>query len=416
VSGRSVVITGIGLVTPLGASFTDFAKSLYEPHGVFSAVVSRHAQTLPGARVVTALDAGLTRSELLLSDRSTRLALLASSLALQDAGWTSRVDSLSGCGVFVGCASGPTESVNGSYVKLHDNERLPALTLLRCMPSAAAASVAIRHGLRGPNQTYASACASSTLAIGEAMRAIRHGYLDVALAGGTEAPFGDGTLKAWETLHMLAPLGDAATDDEACTADLAAAACRPFDRQRNGIVLGEGAVFFVLESAERAAARGTPALARLAGFAASGDGHHRTEPQSAGQVQAMRGALQDAGMGPSNIGYINAYGSGTPMGDRVEAESISTVFGSGSASPWVSSTKSTHGHLLGASGAIELAVSIATLAGGPIPTTRNLREADAACSANLVSESCVSLRPGSAVLSNSFAFGGSNACLVVAAA
>jgi 3-oxoacyl-[acyl-carrier-protein] synthase II len=415
-SGRSVVITGIGLVTPLGASFADFGKALYEPRGVFSAVVSRHAQTLPGARVLTELDAGLARSELLLSDRSTLLALLASSLALQDAGWTSRAEALSHCGVFVGCASGPTESVSASYDKLHHDERLPALTLLRCMPSAAAASVAIRHGLRGPNQTYASACASSTLAIGEAMRAIRHGYIDVALAGGTEAPFGDGTLKAWEALRMLAPLGDAATDDEACTAALADAACRPFDRQRSGIVLGEGAVFFVLEAADRAAARGAPARARLAGFAASGDGHHWTEPCSTGQRHAMKAALDDAGLAPRDIGYVNAYGSGTPMGDRVEAQSISSVFGSGSHAPWVSSTKSTHGHLLGASGAIELAVAIATLDSGQIPPTRNLREPDADCAANLVSETFQPLPAGSAVLSNSFAFGGSNACLVVAAA
>jgi 3-oxoacyl-[acyl-carrier-protein] synthase II len=416
VSGRKVVVTGIGLVTPLGTSFAEFSSALYESGGRFGAVVSRHAQTLPGARVHMALDAELDRSEMLLSDRSTRLALLASSRALHDAHWSAGASALRDCGVFVGCASGPTESVNASYTTLHGNGRLPALTLLRCMPSAAAASVAIRHGLRGPNQTYASACASSTLAIGEAMRAIRHGYLDVALAGGTEAPFGDGTLKAWEALRMLARLGQAPSDDDTRTAALADAACRPFDRQRSGIVLGEGAVFFVLEAAEHAAARGAPALALLAGFAATGDGHHWTEPCSAGQVRAMHGALADAQLSAHDIGYVNAYGPGTPIGDRVEAGSIASVFGSGSTAPWVSSTKATHGHLLGASGAIELAVSVATLASGKIPPTRNLHEPDAAIVANLVREDPVPLPAGSAVLSNSFAFGGSNACLVVAAA
>lgn len=415
-SGRSVVITGIGLVTPLGTSFAEFSAALYEPVGRFSAVVSRHAQVLPGARVHMALDAELDRSEVLLSDRSTRLALLASSRALNGAGFPPGAPALRDCGVFVGCASGPTESVNASYTTLHDTGRLPALTLLRCMPSAAAASIAIRHGLRGPNQTYASACASSTLAIGEALRAIRHGYLDMALAGGTEAPFGDGTLKAWEALRMLAPLGQAASDDDACTAALADAACRPFDRQRSGIVLGEGAVFFVLEAAEHAAARGAPAMARLTGFAATGDGHHWTEPCSAGQVRAMKGALSDADLSAHDIGYVNAYGPGTPIGDRVEASSIASVFGSGSTAPWVSSTKATHGHLLGASGAIELAAAVATLTSGQVPPTRNLRDPDAACAANLVREDPAPLPAGSAVLSNSFAFGGSNACLVVAAA
>lgn len=415
-SGRAVVITGIGLVTPLGTSFADFSAALYEPGGRFGAVVSRHAPTLPGARVHMTLDAELDRSEQLLSDRSTRLALLASSRALHDAGWSAGASALRDCGVFVGCASGPTESVNASYTTLHDKGRLPALTLLRCMPSAAAASIAIRHGLRGPNQTYASACASSTLAIGEALRAIRHAYLDVALAGGTEAPFGDGTLKAWEALRMLAPLCEAASGDDTRTAALADAACRPFDRQRSGIVLGEGAVFFVLEAADHAAARGAPAMARLAGFAASGDGHHWTEPCSVGQVRAMQGALDDAQLSAHDIGYVNAYGPGTPIGDRVEADSIASLFGSGSSAPWVSSTKATHGHLLGASGAIELAASVATLATGTIPPTRNLREPDAAITAKLVREDAVPLPAGKAVLSNSFAFGGSNACLVVAAA
>ncbi len=415
-SGRQVVITGIGLVTPLGTSFTEFSRALYEPGARFGAVLSRHAPALPGARVQMALDAELDRSEQLLSDRATRLALLASSRALHDAGWSAGAAALQDCGVFVGCASGPTESVSASYTTLFEKGRLPALTLLRCMPSAAAASIAIRHGLRGPNQTYASACASSTLAIGEAMRAIRHGYLDVALAGGTEAPFGDGTLKAWEALRMLAPLGETPCDDDTRTAALADAACRPFDRDRSGIVLGEGAVFFVLEAAEHAAARGAPALARLAGFAATGDGHHWTEPCSAGQVRAMQNAMRDAEVSAHQIGYVNAYGPGTPIGDRVEAGSIASVFGSGPKAPWVSSTKATHGHLLGASGAIELAASVATLASGKVPATRNLREPDTAIVANLVREDPVPLPAGSAVLSNSFAFGGSNACLVVAAA
>lgn len=409
-AGREVVITGIGLVTPLGESLAEFGAALYGPGACFGAVRSRHALPLPGARVHRDLRPGLERSELLLADRSTQLALVASTHALRDAGWPAGAPELQRAGVFVGCASGPTESVNASYTTLHQRGRLPVLTLLRCLPSGAAAGIAIRHGLRGQNQTYASACASSTLAIGEAMRAIRHGYLDMAVAGGTEAPFGDGTLKAWEALRMLAPLGDEA---EANGEADAGNACRPFDRSRCGLVLGEGAVFYVLESAEQAAARGARVLARLLGFAASGDGHHWTEPSAAGQVRAMAGVLDDARMSPRDIGYINAYGPGTPTGDRVEAGSIATVFGAGSVGPWVSSTKATHGHLLGASGAIELAASVVALRTGRVPPTRNLRDPDESCPANLVCEEAVPLRAGAAVLSNSFAFGGSNACLVV---
>lgn len=350
---------------------------------------------------------GLSRNEATLADRSVPLALLASSRALADAGWVADASALQRCGVFVGCSSGPTESVNASYTTLHDSGRLPGLTLLRCLTSGAAASIAIRHGLRGPNQTYATACASSTVAIGEAMRAIRHGYLDIALVGGTEAPFADGTLKAWEALRVLAPLDDDADAD---------CAYRPFDRSRRGIVLGEGAVFFVLEAADHAAARGAPAHARLAGYAASGDGHHWTEPSTQGQVQAMREALADAKLEPSDIGCINAYGAGTPVGDQVEAESIASVFGPGPTGPAVSSTKGAHGHLLGASGAIELAAAIVTLDKGQVPPTRNLQDPDDRCAINLVIDRPAPLRADSAVLSNSFAFGGSNACLVVAAA
>lgn len=406
---REVVITGIGLVTPLGDTLLEFGAALYDGADRFGTVNSLHAPPLPGARVRSDLRAGLERSELLLADRSTQLALIASTRALQAAGWAGASPQLQDCGVFIGCASGPTESVNASYAALHQRGRLPGLTLLRCLPSGPAAGVAMRHGLGGPNQTYASACASSSVAIGEAMRAIRHGHLDMALAGGTEAPFGDGTLKAWEAMRVLAPLDD----DAAETGALANAACRPFDRSRCGIVLGEGAVFFVLEAAEQAAARGAPVLARLAGYAASGDAHHWTEPCAKGQVRAMAGALRDAGLSPADIGYINAYGPGTPVGDRVEAESIASVFGTGEHSPWVSSTKATHGHLLGASGAIELAASVVALTTGRAPPTRNLREPDADCTARLVGERGARLPAGRAVLSNSFAFGGSNACLVL---
>lgn len=406
---RRVVITGIGLVTSLGESLEQFGAALYERSAArqsrFVEVTTRHAPPLPGARVLGDVSAELERGEATLADRSTRLALGAASRALTDAGWSAGARALERCGVFVGCGSGPTESVNASYAALHDHGRIPGLTLLRCLPSGAASAIAIRHGLRGPTQTYTSACTSSTVAIGEAMRAIRHGYLDMALAGGTEAPFGDGSVKAWQALRVLAPLGEDADT-----------ACRPFDRERSGLVLGEGAVFFVLEAEESAEARGATIHAYLAGYAATGDGHHWTEPSSAGQIRAMYEVLDDADLSPRDIGGINAHGTGTRVGDQVEARSIAEVFGPGAAGPVVSSTKATHGHLLGASGAIELGASVVALRRRSVPPTRNLNDPDDECRVHLAHGEPAPLAPGRAVLSNSFAFGGSNACLVVAAA
>jgi 3-oxoacyl-[acyl-carrier-protein] synthase II len=365
--------------------------------------------------VRTDLTEGLSRGELMLADRSAQLALRAAGLALRSAGWDADDPEWERCGLFVGSGSGPTESVHVVHASLHGSGRMAGTSLLRCLPSGAASAVALRFRLRGATQTYTSACASSAQAIGEAMRAIRHGYLDVALVGGTEAPFGGSTVKAWQAMRVLAPLGEDP-----------AQASRPFDRGRRGIVLGEGAVFFVLESQAHARARGVDGLAyaQLAGYGAAGDGHHWTEPSARGQAQAMFEAIHDAGLSPQDIGAVNAHGTGTTVGDEVEAQSIASIFGAhqGNARgkdvsvPWVSSTKGHHGHLLGASGAIEMAAAIAALKGGFVPATRNLDQADAGNVLRLVRGEPARLRKGSAVLSNSFAFGGSNACLVLKAA
>lgn len=406
---RHVVITGIGLVTSLGDSLEEFSAALYERPGGrdtrFVSVSIGQTAPRPGARVASDLDSGLERFEAKLADRSTRLALLASSRALADARWPVGAPSLKNCGVFVGCGSGPTESVNASYAALYSGGRIPGLTLLRCLPNSAASAISIRHGMHGATQTYTNACASSTVAIGEAVRAIRHGYLDLALAGGTEAPFSDGSFKAWEALRVLAPLGGDA-----------GAACRPFDRFRRGIVLGEGAVFFVMEALEVASARGANAHALIAGYAATSDGHHWTEPSLEGQVRTIASALEDAQLSPRDVGCINAHGTGTLLGDQIESNSIEAVFGSQTAGPVVSSTKATHGHLLGASGAIELAACVVTLKTRRVPPTRNLVSPDEACRIHLVRGEPAPLERGHAVLSNTFAFGGSNACLVVEAA
>ncbi len=401
---RAVVITGIGLATPLGGCLPGFSQRLFNGGAGFACLPTRHTEPIAAARVTEDLAPAISRSEKTVGDRSTHLALVSSSRALQDAGWPAADPALARCGVFVGCGSGPTHALDEVYAAVHHSGHMPGLALLRCLPSGAAAAVAVRHGLRGPCHTQASACASSAIAIGEALRAIRHGYIDMALVGGTEAPFGDVTVKAWDKLRVLAPPG----------AD-PGAACRPFDRLRQGLVLGEGAAFFVLETAAGAAARGARVHARLVGYAGSGDGHHWTEPSPQGQVQAMRAAIADARLIPQHIHGVNAHGTGTVVGDVAEAASIAQVFGSAAGAPWVHSTKSLHGHALGASGAIELAACIAALQAGLLPATRNLQDPDE-LPIHMVAGAPQALPAGATLLSNSFAFGGSNACLVVSAA
>lgn len=404
-SAREVVVTGIGLCSTLGGNLEAFAQALFGHGASFGLLPTRHAGPIIAARVAEDPAHGATRSERNLGDRSTLMALTASTRALHDAGWQARDPAMQACGVYVGCGSGPTHALDEAYAAAHENRLLPGLTLLRCLPSGAAGAVAIRHGLRGPNHTHASACASSAIAIGEAVRAIRHGYLDLALVGGTEGPLGDATVRAWDRLRVLATIdGDPGR------------ACRPFDRHRNGLVLAEGAAFFVLESAAGAAARGARVHARLLGCASSGDGHHWTEPSPDGQVQAMRAALADARLTAADIHGINAHGTATVVGDSVEAASIAAVFGTGTDAPWVYSSKSLHGHTLGASGAIELAACIVSLKQGQLPATRNLDEPDKSLPVRLVSGAPQAMPAGARLLSNSFAFGGSNACLIVTGA
>ena len=242
---HEVVITGIGLATPMGHSLATFEQALFGGGGRWQAVCTAFADPVAGTRMEGDWTASLDRGQLKIGDASSHLALLAGARAVADAGLSAGGSPAPrGYGVYVGCGSGPTESVNRAYAEVHTGARMNGLTLLRCMPAGVASAVALRERFTGPNVVVASACASSALAIGEAMRAIRHGYLDGALAGGTEAPFGDVTVKAWESLRVLAPPGDDPAE-----------ACRPFDRARQGLALGEGAAFFMLESAESAARR-----------------------------------------------------------------------------------------------------------------------------------------------------------------
>jgi 3-oxoacyl-[acyl-carrier-protein] synthase II len=261
----------------------------------------------------------------------------------------------------------------------------------------------MQFGLRGPAHTYSIACASSSVAIGEAFRSIRDGYSEVILAGGAEAMLTDGSIAAWQGAGVIAKEH----------ADGAGTSCRPFDLERTGLVLGEGAATLILESEQRVAARGAEPLAEVAGFGASSDAHKLTEPSVDGQERAIRNALEDAGLSADEVGYVNAHATGTSAGDPVEIEAVKRVFGPAARKLAISSTKSMHGHLVGASGALECAITVLALQQRRIPPTANLTTPDPACDLDCVAGVGRDAPDLEAALSNSFAFGGSNATLVL---
>ena len=277
------------------------------------------------------------------------------------------------------------------------------LSVPRLMSNAAAAGISMANQLRGPSHTYSVACASSAMAIGEAFRSIRHGYTDAIVAVGTEAMITPGSFIAWNALRVMARPVEGNI----------AASCRPFDRERSGFVLGEGAAAFVLENADLARRRGVPIHAELCGYGSTSDASHLTLPSRDGQAHAMKLALDEAGMAPGAVGYLNAHGTATETGDVVETEAIREVFGDHAAALPVSSTKSMHGHLIGAGGAVELALTILTLQSGSIVPTAYLDHPDPRCNLDYVPRLARHGQAIRAAMSNSFAFGGTNVSLIV---
>ncbi len=409
-----VVVTGMGMVSPLGADVARSFEAALAGRSAVRAAPAQLAAGLPGmlaapsavdpAQLLDATDAGL--------DRATQLALVAAAQALGEAGIRPDPQDGERFGVFAGIGFGGACTLDAMYARYHalllgeEAGRRRAtvmhpLTVPRLMANAAQGLVSMRYGLRGMGNTYCVACASSAIAAGEALRAIRDGYLDAAVVLGAEAMLTPGAMVAWNALRVLA---------RAVPGD-PAASCRPFDRGRSGFVLGEAGAALVLESEARAGARGAHGLAELAGYGASSDAHHLTAPSVAGQVAAMRLALEQAGLAPDDIGYLNAHGTATELGDVVEAGAVAEVFGS--RSPAVSSTKAVHGHLIGAGGAVELILAIQALRTGRLPPSANLDDPDPRCGCLDLILGSAREAPGTrAVMSNSFAFGGSNASLV----
>ncbi len=298
---------------------------------------------------------------------------------------------------------GGSTTTDEGYATLYrdGSDRIKPFTVLTAMNNAAGAWIGLEHGLTGTNLTYSTACSSSAVAVGEAWLRVRSGAAPLALAGGAEAPLTLGTLKAWEALKTLA------SEDPADPA----ASCKPFARDRSGLVLGEGAAVVVLEDWQHARLRGAEIFGELVGYGLATDSAHITRPSIDGQARALELALESARVARDEVGYINAHGTGTAANDAVETAAIKRVFGTRAKKLPVSSTKSMHGHLLGAAGAVELVVTLLALRTGILPPTLNLRVPDPECDLDYVPNVAREGQDIDLALTSSFAFGGTNAVL-----
>ena len=340
-------------------------------------------------------------------DRFSHFAVAAAFSAWQDAG-LARHCNRDDYGVSWGTGSGGSLTIERGYQTLYfeNKERVSPLSVVLAMNNAAASHIAMQLGLGGSCVTHTVACASSAVAIGEAFLRIREGAANLMLVGGSEAPLSYGVLRAWQAMRVMAD-GDETT---------AHRACRPFSANRGGLTLAEGAAALVIEDWEHARARGAKIYAEVAGYGSSCDRTHIARPDSSGQVRAIAAALQDAELNAQDIGYVNAHGTGTTEGDAIEIQSLKTVFGEHAANLAVSSTKSMHGHSLGAASAMEALITTLALHHQALPPTAHVNEISADCAG--VDHVLMSARRNvqvRAALSNSFAFGGSNAVLALRA-
>ncbi len=411
---RRVAVSGVGVVCPLGADAASaFAGARAGRSGVhrldvlalpFAARLSHPLAATAAFDATAHFDVSQRRT----LDRFSQLALVAARQAVA-ASHDALLDAdPERAGVFMGNGMGGTLSMDEGYQTLYGEQsnRIKPFTILLGMHSAAASWVGIEHGLRGPNLTYSTACSSSSVAVGEAWLRIASGQLEVALAGGSEAPLSPGSLKAWEALHTVARLDEAEPS----------ASCRPFSRDRSGMVLGEGAAMLVLEPWDRAVARGAPIVGEILGYGLSNDASHITRPSVEGQAAALRAALRAAGIDAAQIDAINAHGTGTQANDSTETAAIKAVFGARAGRLPISATKALHGHLLGAAGALECVLSLLQLQHQVALPTMHLREPDPDCDLDYVPHAAREGVAMQTMLSNSFAFGGTNVALVLGAA
>ena len=397
---RRVVITGIGVISALGHNSSDFWQSLCDGQsgiGPITSVDRTQLRLQNGAEVRNFNPLNHfepKRIELL--DRFAQFGLIAAREAVNGAciKWTQ--DLREKTSIVTGSCVGGQTSEDQAFMDVYRNQRknIHPLTVPRVMASAAASHISIEFGINGPAYTLSTACSSASHAIGLAFWMVRHGMTEMALTGGSEAPFSLVHLKAWDAIRAVSP-----------------DTCRPFSKNRRGMILAEGGAMIIIEPLEAALARGVHIYAEIVGFGMSSDAHHITQPLAAGAERAIRAVLQDAELQPRQIGYINAHGTGTAANDPMEISAIRSVFGDHAEQMALSSTKSMHGHALGAAGAIEAVATILALQHGILPPTANFTELDPECNFDVIPNKARLNMQVEYALSNSFAFGGLNTVL-----
>ncbi|KAH8402714.1 hypothetical protein KR215_008054, partial [Drosophila sulfurigaster] len=412
---RRVVITGSGAVTPLANNAAESWQRLLAGESAisrlgaeFKGLPCQVAAQIPRERLE--IDKHLTKSDLKLMSPATQFAVIAADEALAAARLQPKElseEQRERFGVCVGMGMFDLSEVYGAFQQLQRGyNRVSPYFVPRLLPNMACGHISMRHDLRGPNHSVSTACATGAHAIGDAMRFIRNGDADLMLAGSGEACIDPLSIAGFCRLRALSTAFN----------DNPAVASRPFDKARDGFVMGEGSAVLVLEELEHARSRGAPILAELLGYGLSGDAHHITSPSEdgAGATLAMRRAIADAYVKPEDIRYVNAHATSTPTGDRIEAHAISRVFGEHKTNVFVSSTKGAHGHLLGSSGNLEALFVVHACAENKLPPSINVENLDV--DANVVTKTCNWPQDQSRriALKNSFGFGGTNASLCIA--
>jgi len=396
-----VAVTGMGLVCALGNTVAECWPLLAKGESRIRPLADPGTPPYKFHHGAEALDFRpldhFTEKDLLVLERFALMAAVAAREAVAQSGISFAGELGDRSGVITGTSVGGQFSEEDGYIRLYreGNPRVAPLTIPRTMSNAGASRISLEFGIHGPCYTVSTACSSSSHSIGQAFWMVRNGQLTAAVAGGSEAVFAEGLLRAWEAMRVVSP-----------------EPCKPFSADRRGLSLGEGAAMLVLENWEHARARGATVLGEIVGFGMSSDAHHITQPCVEGPAKAMSWALRDAAVPPDAIDYINAHGTGTLANDVTEGQAIGAVFGAKAGSLPVSSTKSIHGHTLGAAGAIEAVATLLALQHGLVPPTANVSSPDPACAVRLI-HSAPLRAPLETALSNTFAFGGLNACLVL---
>src|SRR5437764_8795179 len=394
---RRVVVTGVGVLSSIGNTVAQFGESLRACRSGIAPITQVDTSRLRfrNAAEVQGFEPTEHFSELTWLDRFAQLGIVAARGAIADSALTWNDEMRAHTGVITGSCLGGMGTEDAFYFDLyHENKsRLSPTAVPRIMSNAVASHVAMEQKFTGATFTTSTACSSANHAIGQALWLIRQGTLDCAVAGGSEAPISFGHLKAWEAMRVVA-----------------SDTCRPFSKNRAGIILGEGAAMLLLETLENARARGAKIYAELAGFGMSADAYHLTSPLAEGAARAMNAALEDGHLSQEQINYVNAHGTGTQANDSTETRAIRRVFGAHADRLAVSSTKSMHGHALGAAGALEGVATLLAFRGNFLPPTANFLERDPACDLDVIPNEARTAEIEGA-LSNSFAFGGLNAVL-----